>query len=192
MFVAELDQNNLVVRVLAAESVQWCVDTFGGVWVETSDPFYWTEPPDLEDPEWVPPEIEMPVVTFAGVGYGCDPAIPERFILDQWTTEKATIPDPVTGVYFYNTQGMLTWYNNKGWRNLLPDGSPNVWEPGVANWREYPMGDEYPLWIQPSGAFDAYPVEFVVEHNGSVWISNTPANVWEPGAAGITQWDEVV
>ena len=98
----------------------------------------------------------------------------------------------MTGVYFYNTQGMLTWYNNKGWRNLLPDGSPNVWEPGVANWREYPMGDEYRCGFNLRVRSTHTRSSFVVEHNGSVWISNTPANVWEPGAVGITQWDEVV
>ena len=44
-------------------------------------------------------------------------------------------------------------------------------------------------WRQPTGAHDAYPVDWTVTHNGSTWVSLTPANVWEPGVSG---WREVV
>ena len=47
-------------------------------------------------------------------------------------------------------------------------------------------GDE---WRQPTGAHDAYPTGWEVEHNGKRWVSLTPANVWEPGVSG---WREVV
>lgn len=43
------------------------------------------------------------------------------------------------------------------------------------------------LWRQPSGGHDAYPINFVVEHNGKTWISLVSANVWEPG---ISAWRE--
>lgn len=29
----------------------------------------------------------------------------------------------------------------------------------------------------------------IVDHNGQYWKSNVGANIWEPGAPGITQWD---
>ena len=35
MYFAELDKNNTVLRVIVAPSLQWCIDTFGGTWVET-------------------------------------------------------------------------------------------------------------------------------------------------------------
>lgn len=44
-------------------------------------------------------------------------------------------------------------------------------------------------WRQPTGAHDAYPEGWEVEHEGRTWVSTTPANVWEPGVSG---WREVV
>lgn len=42
---------------------------------------------------------------------------------------------------------------------------------------------------QPVAAHDAYPVGWVVVHNGKQWESLTPANVWRPGESS---WREVV
>lgn len=44
-------------------------------------------------------------------------------------------------------------------------------------------------WRQPTGAHDAYPEGWEVDHNGKTWVSTTPSNVWEPGVSG---WREVV
>lgn len=43
-------------------------------------------------------------------------------------------------------------------------------------------------WRQPAGAHDAYPKGWQISHNGTVWQSTTPSNVWEPG---VTGWREV-
>lgn len=48
--------------------------------------------------------------------------------------------------------------------------------------------DEWPEWVQPTGAHDAYAKGEKVSHNGKHWISNVEANVWEPSVYG---WDEV-
>lgn len=47
--------------------------------------------------------------------------------------------------------------------------------------------EEWPEWIQPTGAHDAYNTGDKVSHNGKHWISAVDANVWEPGVYG---WDE--
>ena len=47
--------------------------------------------------------------------------------------------------------------------------------------------DEYPEWVQPTGAQDAYAKDSKVTHNGKKWISSYDANVWEPGVYG---WEE--
>ena len=47
--------------------------------------------------------------------------------------------------------------------------------------------DEYPEWVQPTGAHDAYAKDSKVTHNGKKWISSYDANVWEPGVYG---WEE--
>ncbi len=48
--------------------------------------------------------------------------------------------------------------------------------------------EEYPEWIQPTGAHDAYAKGAKVTHNGKKWISTAESNVWEPGVYG---WDEI-
>ena len=64
-----------------------------------------------------------------------------------------------------------------------PDVSPSLWvridDPAI----------EYPEWVQPLGATDAYPEGAKVSHNGKRWISLYDDNVWEPGVYG---WQEVV
>lgn len=47
--------------------------------------------------------------------------------------------------------------------------------------------EEWPEWIQPTGAQDAYNTGDKVSHNEKHWISNADANVWEPPL----YWDEV-
>ena len=44
-------------------------------------------------------------------------------------------------------------------------------------------------WVQPTGAYDSYPLGITVTHGGKTWESLTPANVWEPGVSG---WREQV
>lgn len=48
--------------------------------------------------------------------------------------------------------------------------------------------EEFPEWIQPVGAADAYPINAKVSHNEKHWISTVDNNVWEPGVYG---WDEI-
>ena len=40
----------------------------------------------------------------------------------------------------------------------------------------------YP-WRQPAGVHDAFPMGWVTRHNGNLWRSTRPNNVWEPGTA---------
>ena len=47
--------------------------------------------------------------------------------------------------------------------------------------------DEWPEWVQPTGAQDAYAKDAKVSHNDKHWISDVDANVWEPGVYG---WSE--
>ena len=47
--------------------------------------------------------------------------------------------------------------------------------------------DEYPAWVQPTGAHDAYSKGDKVTHNGKRWTSTADANVWEPGVYGWTE-----
>lgn len=47
--------------------------------------------------------------------------------------------------------------------------------------------EEWPEWIQPAGAHDAYNTGDKVSHNGKHWICDIDANVYEPGVYGWTE-----
>lgn len=48
--------------------------------------------------------------------------------------------------------------------------------------------EEWPEWVQPTGAQDAYAKGAKVTHSGKKWISTADNNVWEPSVYG---WDEI-
>lgn len=82
-------------------------------------------------------------------------------------------------------------YDGDLWKCLQAHTSQADWAPGVAPSLWSKIGDptvEYPDWIQPTGAHDAYAKGDKVTHNGKKWVSTANANVWEPGQYG---WDEV-
>lgn len=45
-------------------------------------------------------------------------------------------------------------------------------------------------WVQPGGEIPAYNKGDVVRHNGSIWVSSTDDNVWEPGVSGWHAYGE--
>lgn len=61
-----------------------------------------------------------------------------------------------------------------------PDATPALWV--VVSL------EEYPEWVQPTGAHDAYAEGAKVTHNGKKWVSTIASNVYEPSVYG---WDEV-
>ena len=62
------------------------------------------------------------------------------------------------------------------------------WEPPAvpALWTRTST-EEWPEWVQPTGAQDAYNTGDKVSHNGAHWVSGADGNVWEPGVYG---WSE--
>ena len=48
--------------------------------------------------------------------------------------------------------------------------------------------EEFPEWVQPTGAHDAYNLGDKVSHNEKHWVSLIDANTYEPGIYG---WEEV-
>lgn len=62
------------------------------------------------------------------------------------------------------------------------DWTPNA---AVSLWaRTDDPREEWPEWVQPVGASDAYAVNSKVSHNNLHWISDVDNNVWEPGVYG--------
>ena len=103
--------------------------------------------------------------------------------------------------------GDVVNYNGTLYRSLI-DG--NVWAPDVypAGWELVDGGvdpspepepdpgtdpeepTDYPEWVQPSGAHDAYNIGDRVSYNGKIYESTMDGNTWSPDAypAG---WKEV-
>lgn len=50
--------------------------------------------------------------------------------------------------------------------------------------------EEWPEWVQPTGAHDAYNRGDRCTHNGEHWISLIDANVYEPTDAVPTLWEK--
>lgn len=167
-YFAEVGPDAVVVRVVVADDVEWCVDNLGGTWVETANPY-------SDEPQ---------AVTYCGPGHGFDAAFPERFCRVIWDADTSTTEQVGEDGAFWrhNAAGQLVFHNGKIWRNLLPTGTPNVWEPGVANWRNVPVDGSAPVWQQPTGAGDAYAIDVVVIHEGLQYRSLIPANTTTPGS----------
>lgn len=75
------------------------------------------------------------------------------------------------------------------WKCIQAHRSQDDWTPDVAVslWART-SADEWPEWIQPTGASDAYMTGDKVSHNEKHWTSNVDNNVWEPSIFG---WSEV-
>ena len=89
-------------------------------------------------------------------------------------------------------------YNEVLYKVLQNHTSQEDWTPDVAVSLYVNIADpqeEWPEWVQPQGAHDAYPKDSRVSHledehgNKRHWVSTIDANVYEPSVYG---WDEVV
>ena len=82
-------------------------------------------------------------------------------------------------------------YNSTLYRCVQAHTSQADWTPDAtpALWTAVSL-DEWPEWVQPTGAQDAYAKGDKVSHNDKHWISEVDGNVWEPGIYG-NLWSEV-
>ena len=85
---------------------------------------------------------------------------------------------------------MRVRYENKLYKCIQAHTSLFNWQPSAtpALWKLVSV-EEWPEWIQPTGAHDAYAKGDKVTHSSKKWTSDVDANVWEPGVYG---WTEVV
>ena len=81
-------------------------------------------------------------------------------------------------------------YEGKLYKCVQAHTTQADWQPDVtpALWVIVSL-EEWPEWIQPTGAHDAYAKGDKVTHNSKKWTSDVDANTWEPGVYG---WTEVV
>lgn len=117
--------------------------------------------------------------------------VAQRYIPDEVAlTTPAVLFDAWSADGVAYVKGDIRQYNGLLYRCAQPHTSQSDYTPStaVSLWtRISDPTQEWPEWIQPAGAHDAYAKGAKVSHNGKHWISTADANVWEPGAYG---WEE--
>ena len=78
-------------------------------------------------------------------------------------------------------------YNGTLYKCVQAHTSQNDWMPDAtpALWKTVSL-DEYPEWVQPTGAHDAYNIGDKVTYNGQHYVCTSNANVYAPDVYG---WD---
>ena len=79
-------------------------------------------------------------------------------------------------------------FNDTLYKCVQAHTSQDDWTPDItpALWVVVTV-EEWPEWVQPIGAQDAYMTGDKVTHNELHWISTADNNVWEPGVYGWEQ-----
>lgn len=79
-------------------------------------------------------------------------------------------------------------YNEVLYKVLQDHTSQAEWTPDVAVSLYVKVAEgEFPEWVQPTGAHDAYNTGDKVSHLGKHWVSLIDANTYEPSVYG---WEE--
>ena len=84
--------------------------------------------------------------------------------------------------------GVRVQYDGKLFKCVQSHTSQSDWTPDEtpALWVEVSI-DEYPEWVQPTGAHDAYNAGDKVSYNGQHYISTIDANTYAPDVYGWTE-----
>lgn len=88
------------------------------------------------------------------------------------------------------TVGNLRNYEHILYKCVTAHTSQDDWTPDVASSLWSKAGspiDEFPEWIQPTGAHDAYDKGAKVSHLNKHWVSDIDANTYEPSVYGWTE-----
>ena len=76
-------------------------------------------------------------------------------------------------------------YNGTLYKCIQAHTSQSDWMPSAtpALWKTVSL-DEYPEWVQPTGAHDAYNIGDKVTYNGQRYVCTSNANVYAPDVYG--------
>ena len=85
--------------------------------------------------------------------------------------------------------GEIVCYGDALYKVIIPHTAQVDWAPsGAVSLFTKVSIAEYPSWVQPTGAHDAYNAGDKVTYEGKHWVSTVDSNVWQPGVYG---WEEV-
>ena len=79
-------------------------------------------------------------------------------------------------------------YDDKLYECVQAHTSQETWAPDItpALWKRV-MIEEYPEWVQPTGAQDAYRIGAKVSYDNKHWINEIDYNIYAPGVSGWSQ-----
>lgn len=118
---------------------------------------------------WVETTDADPQQQYAGPGmHDSDTVAPRRFI-QPWV-QPFGAGDPSIPM-----KGDWRWHNGRAWRSLVDN---NAFAPGVSGWRE--MLVEWPAYVQPTGAHDAYQVGEKITEAGKRYVCKVNGTAWPP------------
>lgn len=117
----------------------------------------------------------------------------ERLSVELSDEEAYDAPElfPMWTIKAYET-GDRVQYQGLLYKCLQSHTAQADWTPDVAVSLWVRVDDpsiEFPEWVQPTGAHDAYAKGAKVSHNEKHWISDVDANIWEPGTINAP-WTE--
>lgn len=106
--------------------------------------------------------------------------------------QSGTFDDPIQWVYGMDCYKDKYYLYNENKYLCNSDLIPCIWPPDTLGLWQFTLvtdepGEEWPEWVQPTGAHDAYNTGDKVSHNGKHWTSDVDGNTWEPGAYGWTE-----
>ena len=89
------------------------------------------------------------------------------------------------------TVGQILRYSDDIYRVIQAHTTQDDWTPDITPALFVKISlEEYPQWVQPTGAHDAYNKGDKVSDEGKHWISEIDGNVWKPGTV-VGAWSEI-
>ncbi len=80
------------------------------------------------------------------------------------------------------TVGQILRYGDDIYRVIQPHTTQDDWTPDITPALFVKISlEEFPQWVQPTGAHDAYNKGDKVSDEGKHWISEMDGNIWKPG-----------
>lgn len=100
-------------------------------------------------------------------------ALASKWMYAEWKTDTA-----------YEI-GSRIRYGDELYRCVQAHASQDAWTPDAtpALWVEVSI-EEYPAWVQPTGAHDAYNTGDKCTYNGQHWICTVDGNIYAPDVFG--------
>lgn len=100
-------------------------------------------------------------------------------LYDEWSAEGAEYAAGDVRQYGGLLYRCVTAHTSQA--SWTPPDAPSLWT------RIADPAQEWPEWIAPTGAHNAYAAGAKVSHNGRRWTSDVDGNTWEPGVYGWTE-----